>query len=844
MYFLIQKGDNTLEIWKSNGNATGTILVKSFNVSSVSFGSYGLTDVNGVLFFIMNDGSSGMELWKTNGTTAGTVMVKDIVVGSGSSSPANLLNVNGVLFFTAYTIANGDELWKSDGTSAGTVMVKDINVGQGHSQPQSLTNVNGTLFFNATNGANGYELWKSNGTAAGTVMVKDIKAGTGSSFPSSLYNFNGTVYFSAYDASGITRGLWKSDGTAAGTVLVHLLDEHRFASPERFTNVNGTLFFTAQTYEPSWKLWKTDGTPQGTVVAQEVQTGISEPLPAYLTNVNNILIFQGADNNVGWELWSSNGSCTQFIQDFDAGSASGSPSDFVVIGTKVFCSAIGQLMVADVAAMTANPTTPSISITRSVSDSVIIGTNVIFTASYNNAGTRPLFQWEKNGINVGISRALYADTDLNNGDSVRCVITSNSTCFTVDNATSNSITVLVKRIQLNWTGNAGDSLLTNKKNWKPSVAPTLVDTLVFSAARHANIKWPSTDVYIGDTVSVNTGSTRFRQLQVKGNVSFYGASTSKLYTYGLSGKVIVEDGGTLSLPPQTEFLPSRKDLLATANLSVINKGSIECGKFLISRGWAEIQGGTLKATEVSNMQDGRLVINGSLHSVTNLSLNAGSNTTITNLGLVNQIQPFSFKVSVDAVVNDSIKVNLHTTNNGINLELPRRTIYGNITINSSNTTDALSLYGSDTTFYKGTILFLKKGTLNFNTLFSLDGNIIHMGVGDTATVGTTPILVDGTEQFKATVLNLPLIITGNTDSEIKWPIGLSFPKLVINKSSLANKIVFTSPLAVVGTSGITECRIFQGELNVKAVPGLNKTMVLENANLIIDANGKLTVEEQ
>ena len=46
-----------------------------------------LTNVNGTLYFDANDGTHGDELWKTDGTAAGTVMVKDIDPGSDGSIP-------------------------------------------------------------------------------------------------------------------------------------------------------------------------------------------------------------------------------------------------------------------------------------------------------------------------------------------------------------------------------------------------------------------------------------------------------------------------------------------------------------------------------------------------------------------------------------------------------------------------------------------------------------------------------------------------------------------------------------------------------------------------------------
>ena len=49
--------------------------------AAVPVPSVHLTNVNGTLFFTANDGTHGHELWKSDGTAAGTVLVKDIIPG-------------------------------------------------------------------------------------------------------------------------------------------------------------------------------------------------------------------------------------------------------------------------------------------------------------------------------------------------------------------------------------------------------------------------------------------------------------------------------------------------------------------------------------------------------------------------------------------------------------------------------------------------------------------------------------------------------------------------------------------------------------------------------------------
>jgi ELWxxDGT repeat protein len=278
-------------LWKSDGTDAGTMRV-------TDIGARYLTDVNGTLFFSSNYGDHGFELWKSDGTAAGTVMVKDIFPGSytgyyggyypNNSYPKQLTNVNGTLFFTAWD-GTTEGLWKSDGTEAGTVQVSSVYGTQ-------LTNVNGTLFF-----ASG-ELWKSDGTAAGTTLVKDIA-------PDALANVNGTLFFRAND--GIHGDeLWKSDGTAAGTTLVKDIfpgAPYNSSEPYALTNVNGTLYFSAGDGINGRELWRSDGTAAGTTLVKDINPGSATSYPLSLTNVNGTLYFRAGDGIHVLELWKSNG---------------------------------------------------------------------------------------------------------------------------------------------------------------------------------------------------------------------------------------------------------------------------------------------------------------------------------------------------------------------------------------------------------------------------------------------------------------------------------------------------------------------------------------------------------
>ena len=300
-------------------------------------------DVGGTLFFAATDTSHGSELWKSDGTDAGTVLVKDINPGLGSSYFAPLANVNGTLFFAADDGIHGVELWKSDGTGAGTVLVKDINPGaeSGPVRYGSASSINGTLFFSANDGVNGIELWKSDGTEAGTMLVKDVKPGFyagpfgslyNDSYPRDLTDVNGTLFFSADDGLHGPE-LWKSDGTEAGTVLVKDIRPGFNPNPffgfpfpygsslGRLTNWNGTLFFSADDGVHGQELWKSDGTETGTVVVKDVGPGPASGIQFYgsLPILNGNMYFSANDGDNGFELWKSDGteSGTVMVKDIN-----------------------------------------------------------------------------------------------------------------------------------------------------------------------------------------------------------------------------------------------------------------------------------------------------------------------------------------------------------------------------------------------------------------------------------------------------------------------------------------------------------------------------------------------
>ncbi|MEO8111079.1 MAG: ELWxxDGT repeat protein [Ginsengibacter sp.] len=310
-YFEATTPGTGYELWKSDGTDAGTVMVKDINPASIFSDSHPslFTYINGVVFFVAWDGTHGTELWKSDGTDAGTVMVKDInPLGANgvSSVRGGLTNFNNTLYFAADDGTNGTELWTSDGTDAGTVMVKDIVAGSGSGSPYGLKVIGNTLYFSSTQLITDSELWKSDGTAAGTVLVKGINSSGSMGSGLSPFNFtlvNGNIFFVAVDALQ-NSVLWKTDGTAAGTMSIQSWPGQSFQNSNSLTDFNGTLYFSASTSpSESAELWKSDGTAAGSV-SFDLYPGVQSSYPGNLTVLNSQLLFAADDLLLGRELWS------------------------------------------------------------------------------------------------------------------------------------------------------------------------------------------------------------------------------------------------------------------------------------------------------------------------------------------------------------------------------------------------------------------------------------------------------------------------------------------------------------------------------------------------------------
>jgi ELWxxDGT repeat protein len=339
-YFYANQPATGTELWKSDGSAAGTQMVKDiFPGPSGSSPIFMAGRLNDRIVFVAADSIANSELWTTDGTSERTFLIKDFdPLGSGFLFLNEIAFVphGGKLYFSAYTPEAGLELWKTDGTPSGTQMVKDIYEGIEPSSPRHLTSAGGFLLFSASAGAapdNVTSLWKSDGTAEGTIQLVAEVISTDANMGFGIVGCNGSAYFSAGLGSENGLELWKSSGTPETTSLLFDVDHAGSAEPSFVfgakAELNGNLVYFSNTALAGYQPFISDGTGPGTHLIKELGTtsvlafDSFEPVPL-ITKAGNNIYFRGFQPETGYEIYKTDGTAagTALVKDIVPGTGS------------------------------------------------------------------------------------------------------------------------------------------------------------------------------------------------------------------------------------------------------------------------------------------------------------------------------------------------------------------------------------------------------------------------------------------------------------------------------------------------------------------------------------------
>ncbi|MFL6264287.1 MAG: ELWxxDGT repeat protein [Thermoanaerobaculia bacterium] len=319
------------DLWTTDGTAAGTRKLRINHQASglgQLQGPRALFDFDGTLLFQGDDGQTGAELWRSDGTAAGTTLVKDLSPGPFSSLPAEITRAGSTIFFRSNAGNTYEKLWKTDGTPAGTLLLHtdDQFYNFGNFSPRDLTAFGSGLLFLGSQSNNPPELMRSDGTPAGTVL---IGPGLGF-FGSSLVSLGNQVLFQSYGL----EDLWRSDGTSPGTVLLgsKILPIHHFLKDASAVR-DGVLYFAGTDPASGEELWRSDGTVAGTYLLAETVPGPdSKPLGPFATTGPAVYFAAG-----GHELWKSGAGGTALVRALPGDDSAGIRS-LTPLGGKLYFS--------------------------------------------------------------------------------------------------------------------------------------------------------------------------------------------------------------------------------------------------------------------------------------------------------------------------------------------------------------------------------------------------------------------------------------------------------------------------------------------------------------------------
>jgi len=202
IYFTADDNESGRELWKFDLINSGADMIKDiYEGSDDSFDIESNTDFTQFgdsVYFAADDGITGLELWKTNGTAASTALVRNVDLNSNSSNPKHLTVVDDeFMYFVADDGDHGRELWQSNGTWQGTNLYSDILEGENSSNPRNLIEFSDGLYLVANNGTQDIIVFFINGQEYHIPSMYEDIMEVNVTNPSKGVIFNDSIYFTA-----------------------------------------------------------------------------------------------------------------------------------------------------------------------------------------------------------------------------------------------------------------------------------------------------------------------------------------------------------------------------------------------------------------------------------------------------------------------------------------------------------------------------------------------------------------------------------------------------------------------------------------------------------------------
>jgi ELWxxDGT repeat protein len=470
VYFLFQPASDRVEVWRSDGTATGNTLLGSVQAQAPFVLPSALVAVGNRVLFLTSS-SAGVVLWRIERATGAVEQVATLALPmsdiSSAASNTRFVTIGDVAIFTPSS--QPSTLWRSDGTTAGTYQLPNVMPTQSLPWDMSEPLANGRRVFTAHDGANGLDLWTTDGTLGGTALLDDLQGGGGV-----LYSVGSTALY--------TKGnsLWRTDGTAGGTRAMNLpaslsvrqvagdnaaaylrmLDlstpqlvvyRYDFAADtsrllrayagtleagEAFAFARGELYFSARTAVEGKELWISDGTVGGTRLLKNLlpETMNAPSRPHGFVEFGDHVYFSAISGVVQTSaLWRTRGTAatTEKIADISASNGGSDPRDMFVVNDRLVLfahdtSAVYHLYSADAQhvfdpQVIAHLYAPGIGgVPRTCESRQPVLNGVAYLAAHES--TAGLELWRTDGTSAGTTRV--ADINPGGADSTPCSLTA------------------------------------------------------------------------------------------------------------------------------------------------------------------------------------------------------------------------------------------------------------------------------------------------------------------------------------------------------------------------------------------------------------------------------------